>query len=620
MAQTVTVKVMRDIKFIDVSNPLLPEEWKDFAFSYNLWICLWMQRRPNRRLNGFLLRLFTRLQESHDVTSFQKDLTSIRQRLMQLVPFSDLFTGLKWGKTMVLIFQLAGYEADPYPMSHDLNCLGTILGWFKRLPLFLPPKEKEWEEYVARNTIREESLDSELIVGLRSLATEWFGSFELDHFSPKHGSGSTADSGRVRSRKWQNLEAGPKQRALLRSNALENLASCKVDRELSSKFAVVPKQLGKNRYICMEPASLQYLQHGLLSELETFISDSKHPLSRIIKLRDQTQNRDLCSQAIQNGLATIDLSNASDCVTHTLVKSIFGHLPLYRYLYGTRSDCVKSEYGNLEPRFFAGMGSAICFILESIVFSMIAECAFRSVTHRTSRGRRDGLSVYGDDIIAPLEVAVQTMDHLVRLGFEVNVDKTFVSGPYRESCGVEYVDDCEVLTIRHPRKILRPDDYVAIDSIDMVVDLANSFYNHGFQLARRFVLMAYLPLRIDLDHKTFAHECVIWHETSLLPPRPNFGHLTVYHHGYQRHVVKRPIYSLQPSSCEEDWIEYWSNLVIPDRLERSRFHAGYDTMPISQREAIDRIIVEPTSAKTGKLHVVKRMQILLPTTTTLRVG
>jgi hypothetical protein len=46
--------------------------------------------------------------------------------------------------------------------------------------------------------------------------------------------------------------------------------------------------------------------------------------------------------------------------------------------------------------------------------------------------------VYGDDIIVPAASYELLTRVLKQLGFEVNLDKSFATGPFRESCGADY--------------------------------------------------------------------------------------------------------------------------------------------------------------------------------------
>jgi hypothetical protein len=52
--------------------------------------------------------------------------------------------------------------------------------------------------------------------------------------------------------------------------------------------------------------------------------------------------------------------------------------------------------------------------------------------------------VYGDDIVVPVGALALMMETLRFAGHEVNVDKTHAFGPFRESCGKDYVQGLDV--------------------------------------------------------------------------------------------------------------------------------------------------------------------------------
>lgn len=54
------------------------------------------------------------------------------------------------------------------------------------------------------------------------------------------------------------------------------------------------------------------------------------------------------------------------------------------------------------------------------------------------------ISVYGDDIIVPVDEARSLINYLSILGFQTNVDKTYLSGNFRESCGGDFLNGIDV--------------------------------------------------------------------------------------------------------------------------------------------------------------------------------
>jgi hypothetical protein len=105
----------------------------------------------------------------------------------------------------------------------------------------------------------------------------------------------------------------------------------------------------------------------------------------------------------------------------------------------------------------ATMGNSMTFWLESVVFLAItrAACKWQRIFESVAEGVDDEptISVYGDDIIVDTQYAPTVIEWLERLGFIVNVDKSFFSPDtrYRESCGEEYLNGTCVTTVYFPR-------------------------------------------------------------------------------------------------------------------------------------------------------------------------
>jgi hypothetical protein len=142
----------------------------------------------------------------------------------------------------------------------------------------------------------------------------------------------------------------------------------------------------------------------------------------------------------------MDLSEASDRVGLALVEELFGFNPQFlRYLRLSRSRFVQLPDGELVLlNKFASMGSALTFPVESMVFMTLVVTVlcrrrndFSDRTIRSYRKRSDTLSIYGDDIIVPVDAFPDVAQSLTSLGMKVNDSKSFHSGDFRESCGVD---------------------------------------------------------------------------------------------------------------------------------------------------------------------------------------
>jgi len=196
-----------------------------------------------------------------------------------------------------------------------------------------------------------------------------------------------------------------------------------------SKFTTVPKTALTERGICIEPTLNIYVQLGIgaltRQRLKTRLG---------IDLSNQADvNRELVARARADGLATIDLSAASDTISYELVKAL---LPWEWFvLFSTpRSETtsVDGETHRLEK--FSSMGNGFTFELETLIFSSVAFSHVPTAEHHN-------VSVFGDDIIVPQAYARDVIETLNHFGFSVNREKSFLAGSFFESCGTDYFQD-----------------------------------------------------------------------------------------------------------------------------------------------------------------------------------
>jgi hypothetical protein len=194
-----------------------------------------------------------------------------------------------------------------------------------------------------------------------------------------------------------------------------------------NRFLTVPKDSTKFRGIAVEPSINLFYQLGYGRVIRRRLSQHGINLAE-----GQDKHRALARCASSAGhLATLDLKNASDTICRNLVKLL---LPpsWFSVLDGLRSKKTKfrGRFHLLEK--FSSMGNGFTFELETLIFlSLIA-----SITGRDSIGKT--VFVFGDDIICPTESSQDVISLLSFCGLTVNKTKSFVDGPFRESCGGDY--------------------------------------------------------------------------------------------------------------------------------------------------------------------------------------
>jgi hypothetical protein len=326
---------------------------------------------------------------------------------------------------------------------------------------------------------------------------------------PRHGPGATAErisgNGKYRWRYWYDrlesyfplIDNGYPLGLPFDSEELERVTIVPELLEQPVRVTPVPKTLKGPRVIAIEPCCMQFIQQGirdwLYASLETYWLTAGH-----INFRDQAINQRLAMTSSMDGrLATIDLSDASDRVPRSLALDMFRASPA---LLGSIDSCRSTKAllpdGTIiSPlRKFASMGSALCFPVEAMYFYTICivallesrklSCTFQNIFNVS----RD-VYVYGDDIIVPVTDAIIVLEYLQKYNCKVNTNKTFVSGCFRESCGVDAYGGYEVTPVYLRQE--RPENRQQPSRIISWVATANLFYKKGYwrttQLIRSIV-------------------------------------------------------------------------------------------------------------------------------------
>lgn len=238
------------------------------------------------------------------------------------------------------------------------------------------------------------------------------------------------------------------------------------------RIETVDKNAKTDRVIAVEPRGNGFLQKGV----GAFI---RNMLRRVgIDLSDQGRNQNWARMALSLGLATVDLSMASDTVCRELVYLL---LP---YDWASYMDCLRSPYAakrgdktyqRLEK--FSSMGNGFTFELESLVFWALT----RALVDETDPAGI--VSVYGDDIICPQYATGQLKQVLEWVGFSFNVDKTHTEGLFFESCGKHYFNGNEVTPVYQKDSLGNLEDYIRCGN--RVIRLAGRI-GQGRKLDKRF--------------------------------------------------------------------------------------------------------------------------------------
>ncbi|DAD50689.1 RNA-directed RNA polymerase [ssRNA phage SRR6960799_27] len=197
----------------------------------------------------------------------------------------------------------------------------------------------------------------------------------------------------------------------------------------------VNKNVEANRVIGKQPGWNVFFQKGVGRMI-------RRRLRRrgLLEKDAQTYHQHLaCIGSRTGALATVDLKNASGTISCALVELIFqDSKPWLKVMQDLR--CAKWQWGadhvgagqSGSYEMFSAMGNGYTFEMETLLFWALASaCCLVLGVNPTI----DVLSVYGDDIICPVECVPLIREVFSHCGLTFNSRKSFWSGPFRESCG-----------------------------------------------------------------------------------------------------------------------------------------------------------------------------------------
>jgi hypothetical protein len=244
-----------------------------------------------------------------------------------------------------------------------------------------------------------------------------------------------------------------------------------------NRTSCVPKNVDISRTICTEPTLNMWYQLGfgniIRKRLRQFFGidlASVADVNREMARRGSSGWADLSvdgRQLSQDNFCTIDLESASDSMSLGMLKFV---LPkwVYDLLMLLRSPVTRLPDGSrVELNMVSTMGNGFTFPLQTLLFSCIVAAVYEQAD--LVRKRVDSLdanfSVFGDDIVIVRKVYDRVVRALEILGFQVNADKSFAEGPFRESCGSDFYKGHFVRPVYIRRLDGVQDTYVAFNKL-----------------------------------------------------------------------------------------------------------------------------------------------------------
>lgn len=200
-----------------------------------------------------------------------------------------------------------------------------------------------------------------------------------------------------------------------------------------NRFTTVPKTAKTDRAIASEPSLNMFYQLALGRQLRTRL---RNRAGWNLDHAQEKHRRIARTSSVTREFATLDLSNASDTVSSTLVKVLLPH-DWFDQLDDLRSKktFIDGKWVVLEK--FSSMGNGFTFELETIIFAALACAVVREYGGAGVLG--SDVFVFGDDIIVPNDCARPLKSVLEFCGFTLNVEKSYFGDePFRESCGGDF--------------------------------------------------------------------------------------------------------------------------------------------------------------------------------------
>jgi hypothetical protein len=403
-----------------------------------------------------------------------------------------------------------------HPAAEVIRALRQFVYLFYKLELpFTPLDElKVVYEFIEtdRNLPGSFDLRDPILRRARAFCTRLFSKFNPRNIIPRHGPGAVSTGEKISEkgefkRIYRTLERFyPFTEYFMYSlshvtDYPDWLQSRETLEHGTAKVVLVPKDSRGPRLISCEPLELQWIQQGLASSLMQYIE--RNPLtSGFVNFTDQSVNQWLALVSSQTGdYVTLDMKEASDRVSLSLVERLFSGTQLYEALLACRSAATKLPSGEvLGLRKFAPMGSACCFPIEAMCFYALA-LAVLSAHYMCSMQECVGrVYVYGDDIICKREDYALLLQSFPQFGLLFNSGKCCIRGFFRESCGTDAFRGVDVTPLK-VRTVWSSSK--SVHSLVSYVAYTNTFHKLGYwrtrDLLRRTIVSKYGAIPYTMD-------------------------------------------------------------------------------------------------------------------------
>lgn len=203
-------------------------------------------------------------------------------------------------------------------------------------------------------------------------------------------------------------------------------------------MVLVDKDAAVSRPISLGPSISLFYQLGLAHSMREAL---KRRFGLELETLQMVHRRLACESSLTGANCTVDEISASDMVAREAVRYL-SHPLWFEAMDTLRIPKTRDGSQTFHLEKFSAMGNGFTFELETVIFLSIAHVATEISGLTPVYGKN--VSVYGDDIIVPVEAFSNLVALLKFFGFETNVRKSFATGSFRESCGGDYLNGMDV--------------------------------------------------------------------------------------------------------------------------------------------------------------------------------
>lgn len=339
-----------------------------------------------------------------------------------------------------------------------------------------------------------------------------------------------------------------------------------------SRSVCVPKSFRRKRLIFVEPSSRMLAQKAIQGWFHEQAA-IRYPYRRYMRLDDQTYQQKLL---LSEHAASIDLSDASDHIDRRIMWLFFKNHPNLRScLFFNRS--VREMSSDTLITSFATMGNATTFpTMTFLMYAVVRLAELEALDLGYKVKCQSG--VFGDDIVVDRVIAGSVIGILTRLGLKVNTSKSFVVGPFKESCGMD-VFNGHVVT---PTKV-KDLATVACDSWSRLIAYANSLLVAGYWRASDVLVSTILAQWPHTSFGPIGSRNCLWSYSLTLIKRDTFSGMTI-------DQIRQFSHSRTPFGVWNRYIqcvEPWIPRVRHSRILSSDSYGNYDYWLAHGRRVLD---------------------------------